>query len=565
MAVINTNLLSIVTTHKLNLSKNGLASAIERLASGLRINSAKDDAAGQGIANRLTANIRGFAQAKRNVSDGISIAQTAEGALSQSNNNLHRIRELTVQAKNGSNSQEDLNTIQSEIRLRLDEMDRIAEQTQFNGKKVLNGNDPLTLQTGVNDNETVTINTRAMKTDELGIHFFNVNGLDGFELINQEQADELTNQSGLLPNQLKVSDSSAENALSTFAQNYGLTADSIGSDKKIYQGSDGNFYMKINISQPVQPENAAKLKALRVPTDAPPETVLLAKVDKGDYQGNGEFNVEKFDIQSVVQGQLSSDLTSNAPNNGLNIIQDDVSNQYFTRSELLSLFPKLNTVQVSTLTEPIKLSFTFSVPPGSPGFAVSDEITYEMLRFAPDVGVKQIDEKFYLNFVAKDPASALGFFVGQNVYWDITDRLAGIGQFARMSGPNSTLYINLADLYLTGSYDQLYIDVDDAIFSGSLVSTSAKTMMPLESLDKAMTKIDDFRGELGAVMNRLESTMQNISTSKINLEAARSRIEDADYALEVSNMSRNQILQQAGMSVLSQANQSPELVLQLLR
>ncbi|SET29732.1 flagellin [Thorsellia anophelis] len=143
--------------------------------------------------------------------------------------------------------------------------------------------------------------------------------------------------------------------------------------------------------------------------------------------------------------------------------------------------------------------------------------------------------------------------------------MAGIEQFGRNSGPDYTLLINLGALYLTGNYNELYIDIDDAIFSGSLVSTSAKTMMPLESLDKAMTQIDDFRGELGAVMNRLESTMQNISTSKINLEAARSRIEDADYALEVSNMSRNQILQQAGMSVLSQANQSPELVLQLLR
>ncbi|SET29758.1 hypothetical protein [Thorsellia anophelis] len=412
MAVINTNLLSIVANNNLFISKRGLASAIERLASGLRINSAKDDAAGQGIANRLTTNIRGFAQAKRNVSDGISIAQTTEGALSESNNNLHRIRELTVQAKNGSNSQEDLNTIQAEIRMRLDEIDRIAEQTQFNGKTVLNSNGNLTLQTGVNDNETVSIKTRAMRTEELGIHYFNVNGLDGFELITQEQADELTNQSGLLPNQLKVSDSSTQTALSTFTQNYGLTTDAIGSDKKLYRGSDGNFYMKINISQPVQPENEAKLKALRVPTDASPETVLLAKIDKRDYQGNGEFSIDPFDIHSIVQGQLSSDLTSNAPNNGMNIIQDDVSNQYFTKSELLSLFPNLQTFQVNSLVEPIRLSHNFSVPAGSPGFAISDEITYEMMRLSPGVGVKQIDDRFYLNFLARAPASALGFFVG---------------------------------------------------------------------------------------------------------------------------------------------------------
>ncbi|TBL64643.1 flagellin FliC, partial [Klebsiella oxytoca] len=120
-------------------SQGTLGSAIERLSSGLRINSAKDDAAGQAIANRFTSNVNGLTQASRNANDGISIAQTTEGALNEINNNLQRIRELTVQATNGTNSNSDLTSIQNEVKERLDEINRISEQTQFNGVKVLSG------------------------------------------------------------------------------------------------------------------------------------------------------------------------------------------------------------------------------------------------------------------------------------------------------------------------------------------------------------------------------------------------------------------------------------------
>ncbi len=135
MAVINTNSLSLLTQNNLNKSQSSLGTAIERLSSGLRINSAKDDAAGQAIANRFTSNIKGLTQAARNANDGISIAQTTEGSLNEINNNLQRVRELTVQAQNGSNSSSDLDSIQDEISLRLAEIDRVSDQTQFNGKK----------------------------------------------------------------------------------------------------------------------------------------------------------------------------------------------------------------------------------------------------------------------------------------------------------------------------------------------------------------------------------------------------------------------------------------------
>lgn len=174
--VINTNSLSLLTQNNLNKSQSTLSSAIERLSSGLRINSAKDDAAGQAIANRFTANIKGLTQASRNANDGISIAQTTEGALNEINNNLQRVRELTVQATNGSNSDSDLTSIQNEITQRLGEIDRVSGQTQFNGVKVLAQDNTLKIQVGADDGETISIDLKKIDTQSLGVADFRVNG-----------------------------------------------------------------------------------------------------------------------------------------------------------------------------------------------------------------------------------------------------------------------------------------------------------------------------------------------------------------------------------------------------
>ncbi|WP_279157068.1 FliC/FljB family flagellin, partial [Obesumbacterium proteus] len=173
--VINTNSLSLMAQNNLNKSQSSLGTAIERLSSGLRINSAKDDAAGQAISNRFTANIKGLTQASRNANDGISLAQTTEGALNEVNDNLQNIRRLTVQAQNGSNSDSDLQSIQDEITQRLSEINRISEQTDFNGVKVLSGSsDKLTIQVGANDNETIDIDLKKIDASTLKLDTFNV-------------------------------------------------------------------------------------------------------------------------------------------------------------------------------------------------------------------------------------------------------------------------------------------------------------------------------------------------------------------------------------------------------
>ncbi|WP_324022150.1 flagellin FliC (plasmid) [Pantoea sp. JZ29] len=309
MAVINTNTLSLVTQNNLSKAQSSLGTAIERLSSGLRINSAKDDAAGQAIANRFTSNINGLGVAARNANDGISLSQTAEGALTEVNNNLQRVRDLTVQAQNSSNSASDIDSIQSEVNQRMQEIDRVTKQTDFNGIKVLNtgsGSTTYNFQVGAKDGETIGIALSAS---------------DGFNLA-------AAGQSG-----------STQNTSSTSGQ--------------------------------------------------------------------------------TVNGNARS-------------------------------------------------------------------------------------------------TSAVGF-----------DVLKG------------------------------------AVTGGATGSAGGTT--PLADIDKAIKAVDNQRSLLGASQNRFQSTISNLNNTVTNLTAARSRIQDADYATEVSNMSRSQILQQAGSSVLAQANQVPQTMLSLLR
>jgi len=178
MQVINTNTLSLIAQNNLNKSQATLGTAIERLSSGRRINSAKDDAAGQAISNRFSAKINGLTQAARNANDGTSIAQTTEGALNEVNDNLQKIRTLTVQAKNGTNTDSDKQSIQDEVKQRLAEIDRISEQTEFNGIKVLSKDQSLSIQVGADDKQTIDIELKKMDSAELKMDDYDVTGTD---------------------------------------------------------------------------------------------------------------------------------------------------------------------------------------------------------------------------------------------------------------------------------------------------------------------------------------------------------------------------------------------------
>ena len=364
--VINTNTLSLTAQQNLNQSQKTLNSAIERLSSGSKINSAKDDAAGQAISNRMTSQINGLKQASSNANDGISLAQTTEGALNQINDNLQRVRELSVQAANGTNSQSDLQSIQNEIDQRLGEIDRVSEQTAFNGTKVLDGSKTeIKIQVGDKDDQTISINLANMDSASLNLGGFNVNG---------------------------------------FADAAGD-----GLDAATFKATDGT----------------TDVSAADVATNG---TVTLTDQNGGTVSGT---------------------------------IQQDDNGDLFVES-------------------------------------------------------------------------------GGNTY-GVTSSDVNIG--AAADGSDSTI--------------SLTVDTENAL--------SARNEDPLAGLDSALKQVDDLRSDLGAVQNRLDSAINNISTTEINISSARSRITDADYATEVSNMSKAQILQQAGTSVLAQANQSTQGVLSLLR
>jgi len=377
MAVINTNYLSLVAQNNLNKSQSTLGSAIERLSSGLRINSAKDDAAGQAIANRFTANVNGLTQAARNANDGISIAQTTEGALNEVNNNLQRIRQLSVQATNGTNSQTDLDSIQAEISQRLGEITRVSEQTQFNGVKVLAKDNTLTIQVGANDNETITINLEKIDANSLGLEKLSINGPQG------------------------ATDTVAASDVAAFLNNPGATG--------------------------AVPTTGAITGATELGS-TPPDSGTLVKDSKG------------------------------------------------------------------------------------------------------------------------------------NLFLEVASTAGATKKGATTVGDKTYVAVKASDLSVDATSGDITIASKDAS-----KTTFAATTDPLANIDKALSQVDNLRSDLGAIQNRFESTVANLNNTINNLSAARSRIEDADYATEVSNMTKAQILQQAGTSVLAQANQVPQTVLSLLR
>lgn len=424
MAVINTNYLAQVSQNNLNKSQNSLGTAIERLSSGLRINSAKDDAAGQAIANRFTANVNGLTQAARNANDGISIAQTTEGSLNEINENLQRIRTLTVQASTGSNSHQDLQSIQNEIQERMDEINRVSSETQFNGKYVLGTDgDSLSIQVGAHDNQVITINLKEINANTLG--------LNGFSVANSQPA--------LGQAVTEIGDGTAAPKAPAFDfvdlnTKFGLTG-----DKALKEGD-----------------------------------VSLHNVLNKDGTASGQYAVKVGNDSYAATVDAAGDVKLSA-----------------TTATITD--GRLNDAEVELTETPIKLA-----------------------------------------------VDAAGTLVGTINYQGKSYKTA-----------------DLEDGATTIAIDKNGKSTED--FVGSA------TQNPLAALDKALQDVDDLRSHLGAIQNRFQSTIANLNNTVNNLSAARSRIEDADYAVEVSNMTRAQILQQAGTSVLAQANQVPQTVLSLLR
>ena len=516
MSVINTNITSMIGQSNLNKSQNALQTSMERLSSGLRINSAKDDAAGQAIANRMTSQISGLSQAQRNANDGISIAQTAEGALNQVNDNLQRIRELSVQAANGTNSQDDLNSIQAEINQRLTEIDRISEQTDFNGVKVLQQGGALKVQVGANDNEAINIGLQKIDATSLGLNKFTVSGDKAADLQTLVQDFGATGTSNFTVEIFDDQGDGTAASAATVDLVSGTVKDGSGDQLFVSQTTGRITSAASNIAGTTDEASTAVAAAFAGVDSGESATVggvTWTRDSAGsDANGNGTYSatIEGQQVTITIAGSTSAAgadaaMTIDSGSLFIDAATLDGSGDFAAGS-------RFTTFGTNEAAREVDLREAGAVFTGS-------SLVIEGNNFTVDTGGK----------VTSDGAITIG---GKNI------------------GAGDVVYIKDA-----GKASQALISQDEAVEA---------SRNPLGKLDAALSMVDNLRSDLGAIQNRFETAIENLSTNETNLSAARSRIEDADYAVEVANMTRAQILQQAGTSVLAQANQIPQNVLSLL-
>ncbi|MCK7318541.1 flagellin FliC [Enterobacter cloacae] len=487
--VINTNALSLMAQNNLNKSQSSLGTAIQRLSSGMRINSAKDDAAGLAISNRFTSSIRGMTQAARNANDGISLAQTTEGALEEVTENMQRIRELTVQAKNGTNSASDLESIKKEIGTRLEEIGRVAETTNFNGVKVFDGSkEKITIQIGDKDDDTIDITLNKLDMKTLGLDKF----MEEFAKIG-------------IPGVGSQYDSAA-------------TLAGVGTDTGIDTGATGNWK--------VDAGDAATLQGA-IGAAAPTDVEIYTRDGEAFAYDKTADKLFKLDTAAMTFVDDGSGTTAKIDTvTAANVVEVTEP----ADKDMLLNGP-------NTLTNPVQLQS---------GGKIKDATGAEF-----DLDQARLDNIANGLFGASAADSKMQIFSvdggAANTYYAIDD-----------TGAVKTFQLDAA-----GDLDAT--TVADARFTEAAFIKDASTDGLLTKLDGAITEIANFRADLGAVQNRFSSIIANLNTNIINTTEARSRIQDADFSVEVSAMSRANILQQAGVSVLAQANQVPQNVLSLLR
>lgn len=448
---INTNIASLTAQRNLAGSAGALNTSLERLSSGLRINSARDDAAGLAISERFTSQIRGLEQAARNANDGISLAQTAEGALSEISNNLQRIRELSVQSANATNSSSDRAALQAEVGELLEEIDRVAEETDFNGVSLLDGSfDSQLFQVGANSGQTISIDEiNSARTSTLG---------QTVEASVSGTFDPAGNVSGLTINGETVADSA----------NAGELADNIEA---------------VTTGVQVEVTNAV-------------DTQTLSAVGGTAEATSFELNGTTIDLGTLAANTSAADVASAAA----------------------QAIEAAGIANISATSNGADLIIT-----GENGANI--EIASSTGAAAPADGVVGGDIEI---------TSANAIEVGGTV---TNSGLTAATTLASTSGT-----------FLT--------DVNISSVEGATAA--------IDSVDASLDSINASRAELGAIQNRFESVVTSLQITSDNLSDSRSRIQDADFAAETAELTRATILQQAGTTVLAQANALPNNVLALL-
>jgi len=478
MAVINSNIASLNAQRSLMGSSRSLETSLKRLSSGLRINSAKDDAAGLAIASRMSAQVRGLNQAVRNANDGISLAQTAEGALSESSNILRRVRDLSVQAANDTNSASDRSALQSEVSQLQQELNRIANETEFNGKKLLDGSFVAqNFQVGANANQTVSLTMTSAKATDIGNHALSTGAV--------------TVQTGA--------------ALPTQA------AGGIGAQTLTVAGPNGNGTVTVATTDAAR-DVAASVNNVSSSTGVTASARTTTQVT-GVGTGTWSFNLYGSNSTAVA---ISANVTSSSDLNGM----ADAINGRAASTGITA------TASGGTLTLTSEQGYDIAIENATNGVAT--------MSFGGQT----------LTSGGTDSARQTGVvsFASSQAY--------SVTSSAVAAGDMFTVAANASTLAQVANID---------------VSTQSGANAAIAAVDGALGFINSSRAKLGAVQNRMESTISNLSATSENLAAARSRIEDADFAQETAELTRSQVLQQAGMAMLAQANAGPSNVLSLLR
>jgi flagellin len=476
---INTNLSALNAQRQLTSTSANLSRSFERLSSGLRINGARDDAAGLSITTRFSAQIRGLNQAIRNSNDGISLAQTAEGALNETTNILQRIRELSVQSANDTNNKADRESIQAEVDQLKTELDRIATTTNFNGSKLLNGTFlARDLQVGANVGETISVSVGDLRTSGLARQVYETSttgvnsgasfGVGGLQISNKEGGG-FTTIRDTVP---------ADDTLST----------SNAAGSAIAKASAINSATEFT-----------GVKAIVGPTTVTGTTINSVTLDEDTYITINDKKISGF---AVAANDADGNLVD-----AINAIADE-------------------TGVTASLTSSGQLELT-----AADGRNIEIEVTGAgSLGLTPGVSGGMLTLQSAEQFDIVTTASIN----------------TGLGNITTVTG-TAVFGVN-----------------SGAAVSSLRVDTRENALKALEIVDLALEQVSAERADLGALQNRLESTINNLSTTSENLSASRSRIMDADFAQETATLSRNQILQQAGVSILSQANQQSQIALSLL-
>jgi len=501
MQVINTNVMSLNAQRNLATSGSQLATSLQRLSSGLRINSAKDDAAGLAISERFTTQIRGMDQAARNANDGISLSQTAEGAMGEISNNLQRIRELAVQSRNATNSASDRAALNGEAQQLKAEIDRVAGNTSFNGVKLLDGSfQSQVFQVGANQGETISI-------DDI------VNAATA-SLGSWTSVDGPATVAGAAP--VGAGGSSAVNGTAT------LTAADLGAPTN----ADGFNYDAFTIDVNGSTVNVAATSGATSVAEG--NTALLANI-KAAIDGEG---ITGLTIDDSVADTLSFD------NTGAAISITDTSGELG------------GDISIAAQTAAVPNSFTAL---GAGAFTINGtDIT---VGAAADAATRLSDLTAAINAQTDTTGVTASVVSGALSLTSSADIVVGGSDSAAVT----------AQTGLTSGTTAIVAGTAQTGFASLDISSADGADNAMKAMDAALTAISTARASMGAVQNRFTSVVANLSTTSENLSAARSRIQDADFAKETAQLTRVQILQQAGTAMLAQANQAPQNVLSLLR